>query len=166
MTEHSVENIQVLLADSGTLLKADLSPETNPWRPLLILIPIRLGVETLNPLYIPGIKQALASSYCTGIAGGKNRSSYYILGYQGDQLLCLDPHTVQPALDSVNDYMTCHTTDYLQLSFGELDPSLLVAFLLPTPAACTQFLQEYAQVSCLVSLYIPLLFIGMCLIVL
>ncbi|KAI8841306.1 hypothetical protein BC829DRAFT_14316 [Chytridium lagenaria] len=39
------------------------------WLPVLVLVPFRLGLDSLNPLYIPHVKFCFHSSFCIGIAG-------------------------------------------------------------------------------------------------
>ena len=54
-----------------------------PWRALLLLIPVRLGGEVLNPVYIPAIQTILANDMCLGIIGGKPKHSVFFVGFQG-----------------------------------------------------------------------------------
>lgn len=57
------------------------------WKPVLILVPIRLGVDRLNAVYIPGLKSCFAARHCVGVAGGKPNSSYFFVGYSGEQAM-------------------------------------------------------------------------------
>ena len=84
---------------------------------LLLLVPIRLGSDSLNTIYIPCIKvsvvliicpivhyffipQALLSmDHCIGIIGGRPKHSVYFVGFQENKLLYLDPHYVQKRID-------------------------------------------------------------------
>ena len=54
-----------------------------PWRALLLLIPVRLGGEVLNPVYTPAIQTILANDMCLGIIGGKPKHSVFFVGFQG-----------------------------------------------------------------------------------
>ncbi len=65
---------------------------------MILLIPVRLGVEKLDSRYIEGLKKCLQMEQSLGFVGGKPRSSLYFVGYQSDRLLYLDPHTVQHAM--------------------------------------------------------------------
>ena len=50
---------------------------------VMLLIPIRLGVDKVNPIYIGNIKYLLSMQQTMGIIGGKPRHSLYFVGYQG-----------------------------------------------------------------------------------
>jgi len=56
------------------------------WRPVIILIPVRLGVEKLNRLYIPTLKAFFSFPQSLGILGGKPDFSLYFVATQGDDI--------------------------------------------------------------------------------
>lgn len=94
---------------------------------LLVLFPIRLGIETVNIYYYPSILELLALPQSVGIAGGKPSSSYYFVGYLGDNLLYLDPHNLQPVSADLELY---HTSRCQTIPISSLDPLMLVGVLL------------------------------------
>lgn len=73
--------------------------DTITWqRPVLILIGIRLGLDSVNPIYYESVKATFSFPHSVGIAGGRPSSSYYFMGHQGNSLFYLDPHNVRPAV--------------------------------------------------------------------
>ena len=52
-------------------------------RSVIILIPIRLGESTINPVYIPCLQNLFKVDGFIGIVGGKPRHSLYFVGVQG-----------------------------------------------------------------------------------
>jgi hypothetical protein len=92
------------------------------WHPMLLVVPLRLGLDTMNETYFPSLKETFHLPQSLGVIGGKPRASYYFIGYQGtdafpcflfsvaeyridvililfildDYLFYLDPHSVQP----------------------------------------------------------------------
>ncbi|SNX84773.1 related to ATG4 - essential for autophagy [Melanopsichium pennsylvanicum] len=73
--------------------------ESVAWRrPVLILIGIRLGIDSVNPIYYESVKSTFSFPHSVGIAGGRPSSSYYFMGHQGNSLFYLDPHNVRPAV--------------------------------------------------------------------
>lgn len=70
------------------------------WRTsLLVLIPLRLGLDQLNDAYIPALQQTFAFPQSVGIIGGKKGHSVYFVGSQENQLHLLDPHDVHPTAE-------------------------------------------------------------------
>ena len=67
------------------------------WRPMIVLIPLRLGVDKVNSIYVPQLKNVLQCKYSLGIIGGRPKQSYYFVGFQDEQVLYLDPHFVKPS---------------------------------------------------------------------
>jgi hypothetical protein len=72
-----------------------------------------------------------------GIAGGRPSSSHYFCASQGDYLFYLDPHHPRPALplhQELHSYTlaevdTYHTRRLRRIHLQEMDPSMLIAFL-------------------------------------
>lgn len=77
---------------------------------LLILIPLRLGLDQLNESYVPALEQTFAFPQSVGIIGGKKGHSVYFVGSQQDRLHLLDPHEVQPTTEVNSSFPTAVRT--------------------------------------------------------
>ena len=106
--------------------------------PVLILLGVRLGIDHVTPAYRDALKASLELSQSMGIAGGRPSSSHYFIAYQGDDFFYLDPHFTRPALPfhalprdySDDEIDSCHTRRLRRLDVSDLDPSMLLAFLI------------------------------------
>ena len=106
--------------------------------PTLILVGIRLGIDRVTPAYWEALKASLQLSQSVGIAGGRPSSSHYFFGIQGDHFFYLDPHITRPALpfhknptDFTDEEIdSCHTRRLRRLPLKDMDPSMLIAFLI------------------------------------
>ena len=59
------------------------------WRSIIVIVPMRLGGEAVNPMYIPCLKAVLNNEHCIGLIGGKPKHSLYFVGWQGCLFVCL-----------------------------------------------------------------------------
>ncbi|PGH16079.1 hypothetical protein AJ80_05294 [Polytolypa hystricis UAMH7299] len=112
--------------------------DTNIIRPTLILLGIRLGIDRITPVYWEALKSVLKCPQSVGIAGGRPSSSHYFVGVQGSHFFYLDPHHTRPAIpyresssmlppEELDSY---HTRRLRRLHVREMDPSMLVGFLI------------------------------------
>ncbi|CAF4693707.1 unnamed protein product, partial [Rotaria magnacalcarata] len=65
----------------------------------LILVPLRLGLNELDLIYEDNLKEALKLSQTVGIIGGSPRHAVYIIGFQDDNFIDLDPHFIQTSVN-------------------------------------------------------------------
>ncbi|KAI4719206.1 hypothetical protein E4T48_04495 [Aureobasidium sp. EXF-10727] len=122
------------------------------FQPTLILLGTMLGIRGVTPSYREAIKAALRLPQSVGIAGygspllcfsfdqrltfvdsGRPSSSHYFIGTQADHLFYLDPHTTRPLLPaspSEADIASCHTRRLRLIPLEDMDPSMLLGFLI------------------------------------
>lgn len=111
------------------------------FRPTLVLLGLRLGIDSVNKVYWDSLKYMLSCSQAVGIAGGRPSSSHYFYGYQGDYLFYLDPHFPRPCLSDPSesgltpaDIESVHTNRIRRLHLDAMDPSMLVGILIKDQA--------------------------------
>ncbi|ETL91044.1 hypothetical protein L917_10368 [Phytophthora nicotianae] len=118
------------------LLHPPTTEDKSDWSTaLLILIPLRLGLDQVNERYVPAIQKTFAFPQSVGIIGGKKGHSVYFVGTQQDQLHLLDPHDVHPAPElnaafpTATHLRTVHSSRPLVMNVTTIDPSLALGFL-------------------------------------
>lgn len=107
-------------------------------RPVLILIPQRLGLQTINPKYHENLLTLFSNPSFVGIAGGRPSSAHFFFARQANFLFFLDPHFPQEMLpyhSNLTDYTdqnfaSVHTKRLRRMKIADLDPSMLIAFLI------------------------------------
>eukprot|EP01135_Chromosphaera_perkinsii_P002564 Nk52_evm80s224 gene=Nk52_evmTU80s224 len=108
------------------------SPGMASWKPILLLIPLRLGLHCINTVYVSQLKNMFTYPQSVGIVGGKPNAAYYFVGTAGDNVLYLDPHTVQPSVDrdELNDFSTesYHCPKPKWMKIVDMDTSLALGF--------------------------------------
>ncbi|PAA64641.1 hypothetical protein BOX15_Mlig025225g2 [Macrostomum lignano] len=131
----------VIIDDLKALLRSSADSKA-----LLLFVPLRLGLSDLNQQYVPALKRCLEMPQSLGIIGGKPNHAHYFIGYQGNELYYLDPHTTQdcaaigPAVSGVAAAATAsgsppppdasyHCPSLRRMPFARLDPSLAVGFV-------------------------------------
>jgi cysteine protease ATG4 len=53
------------------------------WSPLLLIIPLRLGLNEFNQDYKESLKRCFEIEHTVGMIGGKPNQAYYFYGYAG-----------------------------------------------------------------------------------
>ncbi|KAI8094940.1 uncharacterized protein B0P05DRAFT_524009 [Gilbertella persicaria] len=124
------------------------------FKPVLILIPLRLGIDSLHPTYYPALKACFELPWFVGIAGGKPNSSLYFVGLQGDDLIYLDPHFSRPALETKSltdytreDFVTYHCAIPRKIPLANIDPSMMIGFYCRTRQELDHFYEQIHRIS-------------------
>ncbi|RXN04632.1 cysteine protease ATG4B isoform X1 [Labeo rohita] len=126
--------------------------ETALWKPLVLLIPLRLGLSDINEAYIEPLKQCFMMPQSLGVIGGKPNSAHYFIGFVGDELIFLDPHTTQPAVDPNEDGQFPDDSYHCQhppcrMHICELDPSIAAGFFCQTEDDFDDWCAQIRKVS-------------------
>ncbi|XP_009116671.1 cysteine protease ATG4b isoform X1 [Brassica rapa] len=123
----------ILCLEDATKTCLEYSKGETEWTSVLLLVPLVLGLDKVNPRYIPSLIATFTFPQSLGILGGKPGASTYIVGVQEDKGFYLDPHGVQQVVtvnketqDVDTSSYHCNTVRYVPLE--SLDPSLALGF--------------------------------------
>ncbi|XP_033085356.1 cysteine protease ATG4B isoform X2 [Trachypithecus francoisi] len=133
---------------------AEVTNRLSPWRPLVLLIPLRLGLTDINEAYVETLKHCFMMPQSLGVIGGKPNSAHYFIGYVGEELIYLDPHTTQPAVEPTGSCFIPDESFHCQhppcrMSIAELDPSIAVGFFCKTEDDFNDWCQQVKKLSLL-----------------
>lgn len=106
------------------------------WKPLLLMVPLRLGLSEVNPIYVDSLKRCFHIPGMVGMIGGRPNQALYFIGYVADEALYLDPHTTQKhgtvgAKSEPTEFEmdeTFHQKYVGRINFTQMDPSLALVW--------------------------------------
>lgn len=113
---------------------------------LLLLIPLRLGLDSFNEEYAESLSHTFSFPQSVGILGGRPRGARWFYGAMSDgsKIFGLDPHTIQAApqrrsarvngkvkliVDLSDEYLrSVHTNSHESIALMRMDPSMALGF--------------------------------------
>jgi cysteine protease ATG4 len=145
--EHEQEHAEESGDDDRQQAPKEDAPTT--WRSVFILIPMRLGVDKINPIYFQTILTCLRMPQSVGIIGGKPKQAYWFVGYQDEHLIFLDPHIVQESLQPSTLFSdeSYHCSVPQKVHISEVDPSLAIGFYCHTKEDFENFCSAIEEMS-------------------
>jgi len=136
------DGLRVVVSEDGGLyldkIAETCAPAQDPdnkgdggsWKGAVIIVPMRLGLDSMNAVYYPPLLELFRFPQSLGIVGGKPRASLYFIAAQDDYVFYLDPHVIQYAVNTDEEFPidTFRTTCTKKMHVSEIDPSLALAF--------------------------------------
>ncbi|XP_054707992.1 cysteine protease ATG4B-like [Uloborus diversus] len=119
--------------------------EDNRRSPILLTVPLRLGLSEIIPTYFEKLKAAFRMKQSLGIIGGRTNHASYFIGYVGKELIYLDPHTTQ-IYKSPREDSTFHCSRPSRMDFTQLDPSVALSFYIESESDFEQWCTDARQV--------------------
>lgn len=133
--KYQFDNLTVYVAQESTIYTQDVytfcKKPDGFWKSLILLVPVKLGTDKLNPIYGPCLTSLLTLEFCIGIIGGRPKHSLYFIGYQDDKLIHLDPHYCQEMVDVWQTNFplnTFHCNSPRKMPILKMDPSCCIGF--------------------------------------
>ncbi|KAI9342602.1 hypothetical protein BDR26DRAFT_859237 [Obelidium mucronatum] len=160
----SESKLALHIVNDGTLLLDELNATCmrrdeegkEVFTSVLILVPVRLGLDSLNAVYHGSIKKFFGMSSSVGIAGGRPNSSLYFMGVEGEShLIYTDPHFMRQSVElkdptsyTAQDLETYHCPTVRIVPISSLDPSMVFGFYCRNKEDVDQFVKEAKKDIC------------------
>eukprot|EP00743_Colponemidia_sp_Colp-15_P006732 GILK01007259.1.p1 GENE.GILK01007259.1~~GILK01007259.1.p1 ORF type:complete len:729 (+),score=73.97 GILK01007259.1:176-2362(+) len=158
---HHIDSFDMLVATEGVVYRDQVKQicerectgnGRTGWKSLFVLFPLRVGVERMNVRYTKPLLNMLSMPQSLGFIGGKPRFSLYFVGFQGEDVIYLDPHYVQPATHSIQEVLSSTSKSYhcnkpRRMSLSKIDPSLAIGFYIRDESDFEDFARRLAMLA-------------------
>lgn len=138
------KSLKFITFNEGVVYKSELAkPEEGEDWSFLVSIPLRVGLEKVDQVYIPQLKEILLYPDWVGVLGGKKHAAMYYVGFNKSGVLTLDPHTTQKWVSEINEdtINTYRTTNLKHLKWSQLDTTMAFWFYLNNEENVEKFLE-------------------------
>jgi len=150
---YSVPNLKSVVFMDCVMYKDQIlhmACEDRVWKyGILVLVPLMLGLRQIQPEYYEALKFFLEAKESVGVIGGKPKSALYLIGYQDNNLIYLDPHLVQKACkneqDLLNNLHTYMAESPRTISFQQAESSIALGFYFGSLESFKNFEQEVEE---------------------
>ncbi|XP_028405535.1 cysteine protease ATG4B-like [Dendronephthya gigantea] len=121
------------------------------WKPVVLFIPLRLGLTNINMIYESALKKCFCIRQSLGCIGGRPNHASYFIGYHGSKLLYLDPHVTQNTVsesENISDETYhCCISPPLSMNISAIDPSLALGFYCDTEIEFNELCTSLKEVN-------------------
>ncbi|XP_066965957.1 cysteine protease ATG4D-like [Macrobrachium rosenbergii] len=142
------EPVDNIVGTATGLHQPSQCPKCDNWRSVIIMVPVRLGGESLNPIYASSVCSLFTHELCIGIIGGRPKHSLYFVGFQEEHLIHLDPHLCQDAVSltqPITPVSTYHCSSPRKMSLSRMDPSATLGFYCHTRTDFLRLMEELPE---------------------
>lgn len=123
--------------------------DSSSWRPMLLFIPLRLGLANFNPIYSQSIKSTFTMKQSLGILGGRPRHAVWFIGFTGNEFICLDPHVTQPTINLEDNFDDSSYHIPLggskRMHISDIDPSIALCFYFDSESDFEDWCQQVKE---------------------
>ena len=118
-------------------------------RSIYLMIPLMLGVKSIDEKYVKALKFFVGLRFTTGIIVDKTGSALFMVGFSGNKAITLDPHVVKKANKNLVELKSRTQESVSQqvalVDLKELGPSVAVGFYLRDERDLAEFIENIAS---------------------
>lgn len=111
-------------------------------KPALVILPVKLGVDTIDESYHDVLSEILKDTRCRGVIGGNGSSSFFFTGIdESRKVTYLDPHDMREHDDPNYVARKVH-----KMSMSAMNPSVAIAIFITDWEEMEIMMEKYSQV--------------------